>query len=89
MITNNRKRRINTNQNYSELSEDAQINSNLTRERCNTNNKRFREIIFNMSEFEKDTSTESGKESRNKKLSYREYWCNRTVEEQHFWRTYK
>lgn len=64
MMANNIKRCVNTNRNYSELSEDDQINSNLARERCNTNNKRFREITFNMCEFEEDTSTESGKDTR-------------------------
>lgn len=64
MEKNNRKRHINVNQNYSELSEDDQINSNLAQERRNTNNKRFREIIFNTSESEEGASTESGKDPR-------------------------
>lgn len=60
-----RQKDININQNYSEISEDEYINLNLiVQERCDTNNKRIRENIFNMLEFEEDNSTECEKDIR-------------------------
>ncbi|CAK9809208.1 PiggyBac transposable element-derived protein 4 [Anthophora quadrimaculata] len=60
-MSNNRKRQIDINQNFLNLSENEQINSNLIRERRTQNCKRFRQIISSMSESEEDTSTESGR----------------------------
>lgn len=63
MMKNKTRRRVNKDQNYSELSEDEQINLNLAQGR-KTNNKRIRENIFNTSESEEDNSTESRKDTR-------------------------
>ncbi|KAL2731776.1 LOW QUALITY PROTEIN: piggyBac transposable element-derived protein 4-like [Vespula squamosa] len=61
-MSNNKKRLIDINQNYLDLSEDEKINTNLIRERRTRNYKRFRQIISSTSEYEKDTSTESGRD---------------------------
>ena len=58
MTNNNRKRCIDENQNYLDLSEGDEINSNLARERPHRNSKRFREMRFSTSEIEEDSSSE-------------------------------
>lgn len=59
---NNRKRRIDENKNYSDLSEADEINSNLARKRPHRNSKIFREMRSSTSEYEEDSSSKSEKD---------------------------
>lgn len=62
MTTNNRKRLIDENNNYSDLSEGDEINLNLAREKPHGNSKRFREMRSSTSEYEEDGSSKSEKD---------------------------
>lgn len=62
MMTNNRKRLIDGSNNYSDLSESDEINSNLARERPHRNSRRFREMRSITSEYEEDCSSKSEKD---------------------------
>ncbi|XP_046142326.1 piggyBac transposable element-derived protein 4-like [Osmia bicornis bicornis] len=62
MTTNNRKRLIDENNNYSDLSEGDEINSNLAREKPHRNSKRFREMRSRTSEYGEDGSSKSEKD---------------------------
>jgi len=61
-MTNNRKRLIDGSNNYSDLSEGDEINSNLARERPHRNSRRFREMRSITPEYEEDCSSKSEKD---------------------------